>query len=97
MWFKIEDQHVVLRIFAKPNAKRTALLKVNDDALHIALHATPHEGEANKVLISYLAKLFRIPKSHIILQRGVSSRYKEIVVPLTEKIQQFLDDHSCYL
>lgn len=96
MWFKIQDEQVILRIFAKPNAKRTALLKINDDGLHIALHAKPHEGEANKELISYLAKLFKIPKSHVILHRGESSRHKEVKVPLNAKVQQFLDNPVGY-
>ena len=96
MWFKIQNQQVTLKIFAKPHAKRTALLKV-DDGLHILLHAKPHEGEANKELISYLAKLFRLPKRHVILQRGENSRHKVIQVPLVSRIQEFLDDPTLFL
>lgn len=94
MWFKIQNQQVILRIFAKPHAKKTALLKIDDDCLHIALHAKPHEGEANKELISFVAKLFQVPKSQVVLQRGASSKHKEIILPLTEKVQQVLDDSS---
>jgi uncharacterized protein (TIGR00251 family) len=92
MWFNIINQQVELKIFAKPNAKRTALLKVDEEALHISLHAKPHEGEANKELISFLAKLFRIPKSQIILQRGESGRRKIMMVPLSVKVQEFIDN-----
>ena len=91
MWFKIIKQHVALQIFAKPNAKRTTLLKISDQGLNIALHAKPHEGEANKELISYLAKLFNLPKSNIILDRGENSRHKIVIVPLTIKVQEFID------
>lgn len=92
MWFKIVNQQVELKIFVKPNAKRTAFLKVDDQALHISLHAKPHEGEANKELISFLAKLFRIPKSQIMLQRGESSRRKIMMVPLSVNVQKFIDN-----
>ena len=92
MWFNIENQQVVLYIFAKPHAKRTALIKVDDSAIHIALHAKPHEVEANKELISFLAKQLKVPKSRIILQRGASSKYKEIIVPLTDQVQRFLHE-----
>lgn len=92
MWFKIENQQALLKIFAKPNAKKTALLTVTGDELQIALHAKPHEGEANKVLIAYLAKLFRVPKSSVSLKGGEKSRHKKILVPLTITVQQFLDD-----
>lgn len=94
MWFKIIKQQVVLQVFAKPNAKQTALLKVDDEGLHIALHAKPQKGEANKELIAYLAKLFDLPKSSITLKRGENSRYKVVIVPLTKKIQEFIELYS---
>lgn len=92
MWSKIEDKQVSLQVYAKPHSKRTGLLKIDNNGLHIGLHAKPHEGEANKELIFYLAILFRLPKSSVVLQRGQGSRHKVIVVPLSGKIQQFLDD-----
>lgn len=68
MWFKIQNQQVILNIFAKPSAKETALLAVSANELQISLHAKPHHGEANKVLIAHLAKLFRLPKSNSIFK-----------------------------
>lgn len=97
MWFKIKNQQVTFRIFAKPNAKRTALLKVDDSNLHISIHAKPHEGEANKELICYLAKLFRLPKSNIILQSGENAKHKVIAVPLSSRVQEFLNDPTIFL
>lgn len=90
MWYKIQNNQVSLRLLVKPNAKRTTLLLVDDQGLHISLHAKPHEGEANKELISYLSKLLKIPKSQITLQRGEKSRHKQVVLPLNETIKRFL-------
>jgi len=92
MWYQIRDQQVELSILAKPNAKKSALVKVDQQRLHIALHAKPHNEEANKELIIYLAKLLQLPKSKIILQQGKRSRHKKIVVPLTNKVQELLND-----
>lgn len=61
MWFKIQNQHARINIFAKPNAKKTTFLGIGEQGLLISLHAKPHQGEANKVLIAYLAKLFYSP------------------------------------
>ena len=58
MWCKIKNDQVELYILAKPNAKRTMLLKISEQELHIALHAKPQDDEANKELISYLFFLF---------------------------------------
>lgn len=92
MWFKIEEQLVSLNVYAKPNAKKTALLEITTDTLHIAIHAHPKEGEANKELILFIAKLFKIPKTQIILLRGRESRHKQLRVPLTETLQRFINN-----
>ena len=72
-------------------------MEVSNQGLHITLHAKPHQGEANKELIAYLAKLFRLPKSQITLQRGQGSKYKQVIVPLTAMIQQLLDNPDQFI
>jgi len=96
MWYKIQNQQVILQILAKPNAKKTALLGISDEGLLISIHAKPDQGNANKELISYLSTLFRLPKSRIILQRGERSRHKQVVLPLTEVVQQLLDEPNLF-
>lgn len=92
MWFNVKGRQVTLTILAKPNAKKSAIVGVTGKELKISLHAKPHQGEANDELISYLAKLLRLPKSEILLQRGKASRHKQVTLPLTELVRQLLDD-----
>jgi uncharacterized protein (TIGR00251 family) len=96
-WFKIEKQQVKITILAKPNAKKTALVGLNEQGLQISLHAMPQEGEANKELIAYLSKLLKVPKSQIILQRGEGSRHKQVLLPLTDKVQELLDEPNRFI
>lgn len=93
MWFKIHNQHVTLSILAKPKAKKTALVKVDEQGLHIALHANPQEGEANKELIRFLADFFKLPKSQIQLIRGQSSRKKQVELPYSASVKNFLQNN----
>lgn len=93
MWFKIESTYIDIFIYAKPNAKKSALLFISEEALHIAIHAKPQDGEANIELIAYIAKLLKIPKSHCELIKGKGSRYKQIRVPLSKSLIQLLS-HS---
>jgi hypothetical protein len=88
MWFKIENQNVILTVYAKPNAKKTALLHITQEAMHIALHAKPQEGEANKELMAFISKLFKIPKTKITLLRGDTSRHKQLKLPLTQNLHE---------
>lgn len=92
MWFKIQNQQVKIQIVAKPHAKKTAIVKIDEQGLHVAIHAKPHKGEANKELILYLSELFQIPKSKIILDSGESSKYKHIIMPLTSKTETIIND-----
>ncbi|HAT1596852.1 TPA: DUF167 domain-containing protein [Legionella pneumophila] len=92
MWFKIIDSHVEIAIYAKPNAKKTQLIAITDDRLHIALHAKPHEGEANKELLFLISQFFKIPKTQIDLIKGKNSRHKLIRLPLSESVICFLNN-----
>lgn len=94
MWFKKNDQSIELKILVKPNAKQTILRKVSEQELQIDLHAKPHQGKANEELIAYLASLFNLPKSQIQLKRGEKSRHKWVLLPLTQGVQAFIDQHS---
>lgn len=91
MWFKRQNQHVTVQIIAKPNAKKTALIKVTSEGLNIALHAKPHQGAANKELIVFLSDFFAIPKSRITLKFGENSRHKQVSMPLTDALLERLE------
>jgi uncharacterized protein (TIGR00251 family) len=72
-----------LRVRVQPGAKKTAITGIypgtgdeNQAALKIAVHAPPLEGRANQVLMEFLAKTLRLPKSSIQLIAGSSSRNK---------------------
>lgn len=95
MWYKIQDQQVRLQIIAKPNAKKSAIVKVTEQGLSVAIHAKPHQGEANKELIAFLSEVFDVPKTRIILKSGENSKHKQIILPLTPAVQKKLDNLLC--
>lgn len=71
---------VMLTVYAQPKAAHTQIAGVHGDALKIRVAAPPIEGKANEALIKFLAKLFRIPKSAIMIQSGEQSRTKHFLV-----------------
>lgn len=93
MWYKISGQSVELRIVAKPNAKKTRFVSVTSEGIQLALHAKPQDGAANLALIAFLAEFFAIPKTKIKLKKGASSRYKCVVMPLTETIKKWIESN----
>ena len=70
------------RVRIQPAAPRDEFLGWNTAGeLRIKVAAPPHEGEANKRLVAFLAKRFSVPKREIELVSGEKSRTKTISAP----------------
>ncbi|WP_439239999.1 DUF167 family protein YggU [Lonepinella sp. BR2474] len=70
-----------LRLLLQPKASRDAIVGVHDDELKLSITAPPIDGAANAYLLKYLSKLFKVPKSHIVLEKGELNRHKQVFVP----------------
>ena len=67
---------LTLQVHVQPRASRNEIVGPHGDALKVRITAPPVEGKANAHLIQFLAKTFRVPKSHITLASGEASRCK---------------------
>ena len=75
-----------LRIFLQPKASRDQIVGLHDNELKIAITAPPIDGQANEHLLKYLSKLFKVPKSSIVLEKGELQRHKQIFIPEPKQI-----------
>lgn len=92
---KVENPDGIrLCIFLQPKASRDQIVGLHDNELKIAIAAPPVEGAANTHLLKYLSKLFKVPKSSIVLEKGELQRHKQIFVPspklMPKEIEEFL-------
>ncbi|MDT8391595.1 MAG: DUF167 family protein [Lentisphaeria bacterium] len=71
-----------LRLRVQPGASRSEVSGVYGDWLKVRVAAPPVDGAANREVIRFFAKLFKLPKSAVILERGQGARAKLIKVPL---------------
>lgn len=74
-------QGLRLRIFLQPKASRDQIVGIHDNLLKIAITAPPVDGQANAHLMKYLSKLFKVPKSSIVLEKGELQRHKQLWLP----------------
>lgn len=72
---------LTLRIF--PNASKNEIIK-EDTGIKVKITAQPIDGKANKALIEFLSKQFKIPKSYFEIIRGETSKDKTILIKNTE-------------
>jgi len=86
MFYEIKESKVSIRIKAQPNASKSEFCEVyGEDAIKIRIKAPAVEGAANKELVKFLSKSFKVSKSDIIFKTGQNSKIKIIEFPLTEK------------
>lgn len=79
-------QGLRLRIFLQPKASRDQIIGLHDGEVKIAITAPPIDGQANAHLLKYLAKLFKVPKSSILLEKGELQRHKQLFIPAPKQI-----------
>ncbi|MDZ8085216.1 MAG: DUF167 domain-containing protein [Nostoc sp. DedQUE12b] len=64
------------KVKVKPNSKHQKIEEKPDGSLTVYLKSPPVDGKANEELIKLLADKFDVPKSHIRIKLGLSSRQK---------------------
>jgi len=91
MFYEIKEGEIYLRIKAQPAASRNEFCEIyGEDAIKIRIKAPAVEGAANKELVKFLSKSFKVPKSAIIFKSGQNSKIKIVAFPFTEKCEAWL-------
>lgn len=76
-----ESSHgTTLVVYVQPKAAKTEYVGVHDGALKFRVAAPPREGAANDALCAYLADLFGLAKSAVVIQAGQGSRRKRVLM-----------------
>ncbi|MCA1921201.1 DUF167 family protein YggU [Buttiauxella noackiae] len=74
------EDGLVLRLYIQPKASRDSIIGLHGDELKVAITAPPIDGKANAHLVKYLAKLFRVAKSQVLVEKGELGRHKQIKI-----------------
>ena len=82
MWKETNDG-IVLRLRIVPNSSKNEVI-VSDDMIKIKITAQPIDGKANKALVEYLSKLFKVPKTSIEILRGETGKDKTLLFKTTD-------------
>jgi uncharacterized protein (TIGR00251 family) len=93
MFYSREEGMIRLRIKAQPGAGRSEIVGIyGEEALKVRIAAAAVEGAANRELVRFLSKYFRIPKSEIRFRSGETAKIKVLEFPETERFRQFMDE-----
>ena len=75
---KETENGIIVNIKISPNAKKNEIIKTEIET-KIKITALPVDGKANKALIEFLSKTFKIPKTSIKILKGETSKEKTIL------------------
>lgn len=70
---------IILTLRISPNASKNEIIKENE-GIKVKITAQPIDGKANKALIEFLSKQFKIPKSYFEIIRGETAKDKTILI-----------------
>ncbi|GAA4663702.1 DUF167 domain-containing protein [Bartonella pachyuromydis] len=83
MFHQFDTNGLILFVYLIPKSSIDCVMGVEcrdngKQYLVVRLRAVPEDGKANKALIKFLAKQWKIPSSSISLKNGATSRYKQL-------------------
>lgn len=75
------EQSARITVRVQPNAKRNEVVRLEEDGiLRIKIAATPVKGKANAALLAFLSDILGVNKSHLLIEKGATSRMKVIAI-----------------
>ena len=74
---KVENG-LIVKIKIVPNSSKNDIV-IEDEFIKVKITAQPIENKANKALVEYLSKIFKIPKTGIEILKGETSKEKTLL------------------
>jgi len=73
-----EPARIVVRV--QPNASENEVIRFKDGVLFMRISALPIKGKANQELIKFLSDILGVSRSHLTIEKGMTSKRKVIGV-----------------
>ncbi len=90
MWYEIKDGYIIVNVKAIPNSSKNIIAEVMEDQIKVKIKAPAVEGAANKELVKFFSKEFKVSKSDIEFVGGMTSKRKRIKLPFNEKVEKLI-------
>lgn len=78
MFLRETTDGLVVKVKIVPNSSKNDII-LEDEFIKVKITAQPIENKANKALIEYLSKTFKVPKTSIEILKGETSKEKTLL------------------
>lgn len=73
------EEVLIIKLKISPNASKNEIIRT-EDGVKVKITAQPIDGKANKCLVEFLSKTFKVPKSSIEIVKGETSKEKTLLI-----------------
>jgi len=92
MWYEIKDDYIIINVKAVPNSSKNVIAEVLEEQIKVKIKAPAVEGAANKELVKFFSKEFKVSKSDVEFLGTMTSKRKRIKLPLNERVKKMIED-----
>jgi len=71
------DDGLIIKVKIVPNSSKNEII-IEEEFIKVKVTAQPLENKANKALIEFLSKKFKVPKTNIEILKGDTSKEKTL-------------------
>ena len=89
MSVKQSDDGILVNIKIVPSSSKNDII-LEEEFVKVKITAQPIEGKANKALVEFLSKKFKIPKTNIEIVKGETTKEKTLLFKTDDKEKQAL-------
>lgn len=87
---------VIFNLKISPNSSKNEIIKCDDGTVKVKITAQPIDGKANKALLEFLSKQFKIPKTSIEIIKGHTGKDKTLLIKtnddlIIQKLKSFVN------
>lgn len=90
MFFQWQDDDLVLNIRVQPRAASDGFAEELGDQIKLRITAAPVDGKANKHLIAFIAKTFKVAKNNVRIISGESGRNKRVKIHQPARVPEII-------
>ncbi len=91
MFYHWEENTLHLFLRVQPKASKDEFAEVMEDRIKLRITAPPVDGKANKYLIKFLSKAFKVPKNNINIKSGETGRNKHLIIQAPKQLPEIIN------
>jgi len=76
----LSNKDIALSVYVQPRASKNRLAGMHGNSIKVCVTAPPVENKANEAVRNFIAALFGVPKSAVVIKSGKQGRSKKILI-----------------